>query len=151
MANSTTLAGYVEVGDGAVFAGMVILHQHVKVGRFCMLGGMTGSRVDLPPFALCDGRPGMVRGINTVGLRRNKMGPDKRAAIKQAYKLIYKSGLNTSQAITKIKEEIEQFDEIIEISDFFANSKRGVAPFWGEVKDGSREYGETLDSEGGDF
>jgi UDP-N-acetylglucosamine acyltransferase len=151
MANSTTLAGYVEVGDGAVFAGMVILHQHVRVGRYCMLGGMTGSRVDLPPFALCDGRPSMVRGINTIGLRRNKLGPDKRAAIRQAYKLIYRSGLNTTQALAKVKEEIESFDELTEICDFFANSKRGVAPAWGDVKEGSREVGETLDTQGEEF
>lgn len=146
MANATTLAGHVEVGDGAVFAGMVILHQHVKIGRFCMLGGMTGSRVDLPPFTLCDGRPAMVRGMNVIGLRRNKMGPEKRSAIKQAYKLIYRSGLNHSQAIAKIKEEIEAFDEINEICDFFATSKRGVAPAFGDVKEGSRELGETLDA-----
>lgn len=146
MANASTLAGYVEVGDGAVFAGMVILHQHVRIGRFCMLGGMTGSRVDLPPFTLCDGRPAMVRGLNVVGLRRNKMGPDKRAAIKQAYKLMYRSGLNHSQAIDRIKSEIEQFDEVVEICNFFANSKRGVAPAFGDVKEGSRELGETLDA-----
>lgn len=146
MANSSTLAGYVEVGDGAVFAGMVILHQFVKIGRFCMLGGMTGSRVDLPPFTLCDGRPAMVRGLNVVGLRRNKMGPDKRAAIKQTYKLIYRSGLNHSQAIEKIKAEVPDFEEVREVCDFFANSKRGVAPAFGVIKDGSRELGETLDA-----
>ncbi len=146
MANNTTLAGYVEVGDGAVFAGMVILHQHVKVGRFCMLGGMTGSRVDLPPFTLCDGRPAMVRGLNVIGLRRNKMGPEKRAAIKQTYKLMLRSGLNHSQAIARIKEEVEQFDEVKEVCDFFANSKRGVVPAFGDGGKGGRELGETLDS-----
>lgn len=144
MANNTTLAGYVEVGDGAVFAGMVILHQFIKVGRFCMLGGMTGSRVDLPPFTLCDGRPGMVRGLNIIGLRRNKMGPDKRSAIKQAYKLLYRSGLNHTQAIAKIKEELPKFEELDEVCDFFANSKRGVALFFGDVR-GSRELGETIE------
>ena len=145
MANSSTLAGYVEVGDGAVFAGMVILHQFVKIGRFCMLGGMTGSRVDLPPFTLCDGRPAMVRGLNVIGLRRNKMGPEKRAAIKQAYKLMYRSGLNHTQAIERIKADLPDFEELQEICNFFANSKRGVAPYFGDVKEGSREHGETLD------
>ena len=145
MANGTTLAGYVDVGDGAVFAGMCVIHQHVKVGRLCMLGGMTGTRVDLPPFALCDGRPAMVRGVNVVGLRRAKLGPDKRAAIKHAYKLLYRSGLNTSQAFERIKVEMQPFEEVTEICDFFANSKRGVAPAWGE---GAREVGETLEFQG---
>ncbi|MBX9689762.1 MAG: acyl-ACP--UDP-N-acetylglucosamine O-acyltransferase [Candidatus Obscuribacterales bacterium] len=146
MANATTLAGHVEVGDGSVFAGMVVMHQHTKVGRFCMVGGMTGSRVDLPPFTLTDGRPAMVRGINVIGLRRNKMGPDKRAAIKKCYKLLYRSGLNHSQAIAKIQEEVEQFEEVKEVCDFFANSKRGVAPTFGDVKEGTRELGEVLDA-----
>lgn len=147
MANATTLAGYVEVGDGAVFAGMVVLHQFVKVGRYCMLGGMTGSRVDLPPFTLCDGRPGMVRGLNVIGLRRNKVGPDKRSAIKQTYKLLYRSGLNYTQAIEQIKAEVEQFDEVREICDFFASSKRGVALAFstGRDDDSSRDHGETTD------
>ncbi len=143
MANGTTFGGYVEVGDGAVFAGMVILHQHVKIGRYCMLGGMTGSRVDLPPFTLCDGRPAMVRGLNVVGLRRNKMGPDKRNAVKQAYKLMYRSGLNHSQAIARIKEELSEFAEAIEVCEFFEHSKRGVAPAFGMKE---RELGETLDA-----
>ena len=144
MANNTTLAGYVEVGDGAVFAGMVVLHQFIRVGRCCMLGGMTGSRVDLPPFTLCDGRPGAVRGLNVIGLRRNKIGPDKRAAIKQAYKLLYRSGLNYKQAIERIKAELEPFEEVNEICDFFANSKRGVAAAFGEQKEGaSRDHGEV--------
>jgi UDP-N-acetylglucosamine acyltransferase len=145
MANGTTLAGYITIGDGAVFAGMCVLHQHVKVGRLCMLGGMTGTRVDLPPFTLCDGRPAMVRAVNVVGLRRNKLGPEKRAAIKLAYKLIYRSGLNTSQAFARIRDEMEPFEEVTEICDFFANSKRGVASAWGE---GPREVGETLDHQG---
>lgn len=145
MANATTLAGYVQIGEGSVFAGMCVLHQHIKVGRYAMLGGMTGSRVDLPPFALCDGRPAMVRGVNVIGLRRNKMGPEKRAAIKKTYKIIYRSGLNHSQAFAKIKEEMESIPEVMEICDFFTNSKRGVAPVWEKH---IREIGETLDFQG---
>jgi UDP-N-acetylglucosamine acyltransferase len=145
MANVTTLAGYIDVGDGAVFAGMCVLHQHVRVGRLAMLGGMTGTRVDLPPFTMCDGRPAMVRGVNVIGLRRNKMGPERRSAIKQAYKIIYRSGLNTSQAFERIKAEIEPFEEVAEICNFFATSKRGVVPAWFEQV---REVGETLESQG---
>ncbi len=148
MANAAMMAGYVEVGEGAVSASMVALHQHVRVGRFCMIGGVTGARLDLPPFSLADGRPATVRGINVIGLRRNKMSPERRAAIKQTYKLIYKSGLNTSQAITRIKEELEPFEEVTEICDFFVNSKRGVAPAFGEIITGSRDVGKTMEFQG---
>lgn len=127
MANSTCLAGHTSIGDFAVLSGYCIMHQWVRIGRFCMIGGMTGTRVDLPPFTICDGRPAAVRGINVVGLRRHKMPAEVRAAIKQAYKLIYRSGLNVSQAVSRIQEEIEPYEEVKEICDFFQASKRGVA------------------------
>lgn len=143
MANATTLAGHVEVGDGAVFAGMVVIHQHVRIGRLCMMSGMSGTRLDLPPFSMIDGRPGMVRGLNVIGMRRAKLGAEKRNAIKQAYKLLYRSGMNHSQALEKIKQEIEPFDELSEVCQFFAASKRGVAPAFGERERG--EHGEISD------
>jgi UDP-N-acetylglucosamine acyltransferase len=141
MANNTCLAGHVTIGDYCVFAGYCVVHQNVKVGRGTMVGGMTGTRVDLPPFTTCDGRPAAVRGINVIGLRRQKFAPPLRASIKQAYKLLYRSGLNFSQAIARIKEELEPAAELDEICSFFTESKRGVAPVFGE----KYEAGETLD------
>lgn len=141
IANGTNMAGYCQIGDGAVFSGACVLHQFVRVGRFCMIGGLTGSRVDLPPFTMCDGRPAMVRGLNVIGLRRGKMNPQLRAAVKQAYKLLYRSGLNYSQAIERIKAELELAPEIQEICDFFSDSKRGVAPAFGDFAEGKREHG----------
>lgn len=137
LTNNTTLAGHVEIGDNAVMSGFCIFHQFVRIGRAVMVGGMTGSRVDLPPFTICDGRPAVVRGVNVIGLRRQKISADVRAAIKQAYKLLYRFGLNTSQAIARIEEEIEPYPEIKEITNFFANSKRGVAAAYIGEGDGS--------------
>lgn len=127
MANAASLAGYVEVGDYTVMSGFVIIHQNVRIGRMCMLSGMTGTRVDLPPFTNLDGRPAMVRGINALGLKRNKFAPDLRSAIKEAYRIIYRTGLNKSNALTKVEEEIQPFDEVKEIVEFFKSSKRGCA------------------------
>lgn len=135
MANSTTLAGHVQVDDFAVLSGMIVLHQFVRVGRGCMVGGMTGSRVDLPPYTLCDGRPAAVRGVNVIGLRRQKINAETRASIKQAYKFIYRQGLNTSQALEKIETELKACPELKEICDFYRNSKRGVAVAFGEHQD----------------
>lgn len=137
LTNNTTFAGHVEIGDFAVFSGFCLIHQFVKVGRAVMVGGMTGSRVDLPPFTICDGRPAAVRGVNVIGLRRQKMPADVRAAIKQAYKIIYRYGLNTTQAITRIEEEIAPSPEIKEITQFFANSKRGVAGAFSDAAEGT--------------
>lgn len=133
MANGSTLAGYVEVGDGAVFGGICVIHQNVRIGRLCMMSGLTGARVDLPPFSVCDGRPAMVRGLNVIGMRRGKLGPETRASLKQAYKLLYKSGMNYTQAISKIEEELPPAPELKEICDFFRSSKRGVAIAFSEA------------------
>lgn len=145
MANNTCLAGHVTIGDYCVFAGYCIVHQHVTIGRGTMIGGMTGTRVDLPPFTTCDGRPAAVRGINVIGLRRQKFGPQVRASIKQAYKLLYRSGLNFSQAIARIKGELEPSPEVDEICRFFQDSKRGVAPAFGDKYE-SGELEETSES-----
>lgn len=133
LTNNTGFAGHVEVGDFTVFSGYCIVHQNVKIGRSVMMGGMTGTRLDLPPFTLCDGRPAAVRGINKIGLRRHGFSPDLRKAIHIAYKMLYRYGLNTSQAIARIQEEIEPYPEIKEITDFFQNSKRGVAHAFDEI------------------
>jgi UDP-N-acetylglucosamine acyltransferase len=132
IANASTLAGFCEVGDNTVLSGTCVFHQHVRVGRGVMMGGMTGTRVDLPPFTLCEGRPAAVRGINVIGLRRSKIGPQARANIKQAYKLLYRSGLNFAQAMERIENELEPSPEMKEICDFFRNSKRGLAPVFGD-------------------
>lgn len=141
MANAASLAGYVEVGDYTVMSGFVIIHQNVRIGRMCMLSGMTGSRVDLPPFTNLDGRPAMVRGINALGLKRNRFAPDLRTAIKEAYRIIYRTGLNKSNALTKVEEEIQPFEEVKEIVDFFKNSKRGCANAFVEVGEGENGHG----------
>jgi len=125
-ANSTTLGGHVVVGDRVVIGGSVVVHQFVRIGRLAMISGATGTRMDVPPFSMCDRRPVHFTGLNLVGLRRAKIGPEVRNAIKQAYKLLYRSSLNNTQALAKIEEECPLTDEIKEILDFYRSSKRGV-------------------------
>lgn len=141
MANCASLAGYVEVGDYTVMSGFVIMHQHIRIGRFVMLSGMTGSRMDLPPFSNIDGRPAMWRGINALGLKRGKIAPEVRTAIKEAYRLIYRSGLNITNALARVEEEIQPYPEIKEIINFFRTSKRGVAIAMIEGSDDDAEAG----------
>jgi len=126
LANSTMMAGHVTIGDHTVISGMCIFHQFVRIGRLCMISGMAGSRMDLPPFATLDGRPAMVRGINSIGMRRQGLSLKARSAVKEAYRLLYRSGLNSTQALERIQEEVELLPEVIEIIDFFKTSKRGV-------------------------
>lgn len=125
MANSATLAGHITVGDGTVMAGVCVFHQFVRIGRLCMVSGMTGSRMDLPPFVMLDGLPPAIRGLNSVGMKRHKFSPETRTAIKRAYKLLYRSGFNFTQALNHIEQE-DMVPEVAEIVEFFRSSKRGV-------------------------
>lgn len=126
LANSTMMAGHVTIGDYVVMSGMCIFHQFVRVGRMVMVSGLTGTRKDLPPFSMCDGRPAQVRGVNAIGLKRAGVGPTVRSAIKEAFRLLYRSGMNLSQALPLVEEQIEPYPEIKEIIDFIKSSKRGV-------------------------
>ncbi|MBI4534122.1 MAG: acyl-ACP--UDP-N-acetylglucosamine O-acyltransferase [Candidatus Melainabacteria bacterium] len=126
LANSTMMAGHVSLGDYTVMSGMCIFHQFVRVGRLVMVSGLTGTRLDLPPFTMCDGRPALMRGINVVGLRRQGITQTVRSAVKEAYRLLYRSNLNKGDAVARIECEIEPYPEIKEILDFVRSSKRGV-------------------------
>lgn len=126
LVNGTMMAGHVTIGDFTVTSGHCVFHQFVRVGRGCMISGLTGTRLDLPPFTMCDGRPALVRGINVIGMRRQGLGPKVRTAIKETYRILYRSGNNRSDALARVTETIEPYPEITEIVEFFRTSKRGV-------------------------
>lgn len=126
MANSSMLPGYVTVEDYVFISGLSTIHQHCRIGESAIVGAMTGSRLDIPPYFIADGRPAKIRGINRVGLRRRAIKPEVRSELAKAYKLIYLSGLNTANALEKIENELVQFDEIKKLVSFFKSSKRGV-------------------------
>jgi len=100
MANDSLLGGHVQIGDGAFLGGGSMCHQHVRVGRLAMAQGRTTRSV--PPFITAVAN--FAIGINSVGLRRAGLSPTERAEIKRAFKLLYRSGLNTKQALEKAAE-----------------------------------------------
>lgn len=126
MVNSAVVAGYVTVGDNVLLSGLTAVHQFGKVGRFAVLSGGTAISQDLPPFMICSERNGAIRNINIIGLRRNGFSKEVIRAIKNMYKIFYRSELNSSDAIAKIREEVESFPEVEEFIDFVETSKRGV-------------------------
>lgn len=135
MANSTILAGYAIVQDFVFISALSVLHQHCRIGESAMVGGMTGSRLDLPPYFIADGRPAKIRGVNKVGLRRRGIKADVREELSKAYKLIYKSNLNMTNALEKIEAELIQFEEIKKLLEFYRTSKRGVVGMDTEAED----------------
>ena len=133
--NYVGVSGHVVIEDRVVFGGMVGVHQYVRIGKLAMVGGVSKVVQDVPPFMMVDGRPTEVVGLNVLGLRRAGVGPAARAGLKQAYRLIYRSGLNLSQAIEAVENEVEPSQE----RDYllaFLNSVR--AGYGGRGNDPSR-------------
>jgi UDP-N-acetylglucosamine acyltransferase len=128
MANSAALAGHITLGDWVIIGGLVPMHQFVHIGDHAMIGG--GYRVpkDVPPYIRAGRDPLSFEGLNSVGLRRRGFSPKAIDLIEKAYVILYQSKLNVSQAVVRIKEELEQSPEIQNILNFIANSKRGIIP-----------------------
>lgn len=120
------LAGHVKVFNKA-FISVAAVHQFGRVGEYAMLGGYAKVVKDVPPFCIIDGNPGEVIGLNVVGLKRAGFKKEIRDKIKHTYKIIYRSGLNTSQALAKLKEENDPTPEVQNIIRFFEESDRGVS------------------------
>lgn len=128
MSNATTLAGEVVVEEYAIIGGLTGVHQFCRVGAHSMVAGASQIRQDCPPYMLTESAGGttQVRGPNIVGLQRRGYGSGVRTALKEAFKLLYREGLNRSQALERIKYEVDDIPEIRQLVQFYADSKRGV-------------------------
>ncbi len=126
MSNSVNLAGHVEIGDYAILGGVLPIHQFVKIGPHVMIGGGFRVQQDVCPYALVAGYPLKVIGINSVGLKRRGFDKDVIKTLEKTFKILFFSKLNTSQALERIKGEIEPIAQVQEIVDFFEKSERGV-------------------------
>jgi UDP-N-acetylglucosamine acyltransferase len=127
LANCALLAGHVEVGDYTFISGNVVVHQFCRIGSLAMIGGFTGINKDVPPYMLVRG-PSVVRSLNLVGMRRLKFSRELINELKEAYKLIFMSNLNTAQAIEGIKK-LKPFKELDYLVDFINGSKRGICKY----------------------
>jgi UDP-N-acetylglucosamine acyltransferase len=127
VANNCLLGGYVSVGDGAFLGGGCVFHQHMRVGRLVITQGASGFGKDIPPFVIAAER-NSVFALNVVGLRRAGFSAQQRDEIKAAFKLLYGSGLNLTQAIEKAASM--KFGRAgREFFEFVANArKRGICP-----------------------
>jgi len=128
--NGTLLAGYVAVEDQAFISGNCAVHQFVRIGRLAMVGGLTRIVKDVPPFLTTE-LDSAVSAINLVGLKRAGISPQTRAEIKQAYKLLYRSGLNTAQALEAL-DRIATTPEVRQFIAFIRGSQRGICRHKGE-------------------
>ncbi len=126
MANSVNLGGHVKIDDYAIVGGIVPVHQFVQIGCHAMIGGGFRVAQDLCPYAVAGGYPLSVRGLNLVGLRRRNFPRETVKILRQVYKLLFSSSLNTRQAVERIQQEIEIIPEVQNILDFIKRSDRGL-------------------------
>jgi len=126
MANSVGLAGHVQVEDRVVFGAISGIHQFVRIGTLAMIGGYSKVVQDIPPYMMADGRPCKVLDLNVIGLRRSGVSAKSRADLKQAYKMLYRSSMNMSQAIETIETEVESSPERDYLLDFIRKIRFGA-------------------------
>ncbi len=127
LANGVLLAGHVTIGDGAFVSGNVVVHQFCRIGTLSMIGGFSGVNKDVPPYMLMRG-PSVVRSVNLVGLRRAKFSRELIGTIKEAYKLLFQSDMNTAQAVEGIRK-LKPCKELDTLIDFLQSSKRGICKY----------------------
>ena len=124
--NAVLLAGHVTLGDGAVLGGVCAIHQHTRIGRFAMLGGASMNGQDVLPFTTTQGDRAVLRGLNMLGMRRGGFTREAMAAVKDAYKTLFLSGLTQVDALAKLKSE-NPGKEVSEWIEFIESAgKRGV-------------------------
>jgi len=125
IASCALIAGYVEIEDQAFVSGGVGVHQYSKIGRLAMVGGNAGVNSDLPPFFMYSGERVTARGLNLVGLKRAGFSVEEIAALKYAYRILYRSGLKLEAALARIESEVPG-EHARHLVRFIQGSKRGI-------------------------
>ena len=122
-ANEVALAGHIKIEDHVFLSNNVGAHQFVRMGRYAMIGGKSKIVQDVLPFFITDGNPARLRGVNSVGLRRGGFAEEERRALKEAYKLLFRSTKPLQDAL----RELEQVDDenVAHLARFIRSSKRG--------------------------
>jgi len=122
-ANEVALAGHIAIEDHVFLSNNVGAHQFVRMGRYAMIGGKSKIVQDVLPFFVTDGNPASVRGVNSVGLRRAGFTEEGRQALKEAYRMLFRSSL----PIADVLQQLEQVDNehVAHLVSFIRGSKRG--------------------------
>jgi len=126
MANAATLAGHIHVEDYAIIGGLTGVHQFTRIGAHCIIGGASAVTKDVPPYVMVAGNHAKPYGLNLIGMKRRGFKEETIKALKEAYRLIYRSSLLLSGAIERIKNEFADAPEVRHFVDFIQKSERGI-------------------------
>lgn len=124
--NGTQLAGHVAIDDRAIVSGLVAVHQFARIGRHSFVGGCSRVAKDVPPYLKAVGNPVKLYGLNSVGLQRSGFDDAIVRELKRAYRLVFRSELNVSQAMQRARSELQQFPEVAAFLTFIEESERGI-------------------------
>jgi UDP-N-acetylglucosamine acyltransferase len=127
MANAATLAGHVEVEDHAILGGLMAVHQFCRVGCHTMISGGAMISQDIPPYTIAQGDRAKTIGINLVGLKRRGFPEATIRGLKNAYRLMFRSGLRLEEALARIDHEYGTIPEVGHFTTFIKESQRGIA------------------------
>jgi len=125
--SSAGLAGHVVVEDRAVVGGHSLIHQFCRIGTMAIVGGCSKVVQDVPPYMLADGNPAVTRTINKVGLERNGVSDEAVAALKLAFRLVFRENLSISNALARIERELPPLPEVRRLVQFIRASDRGIS------------------------
>lgn len=125
-ANNATLGGHVTVDDFAIIGGMTAVHQFCVIGAHVMVGGCSGVAQDVPPYVIAQGNHATPFGLNIEGLKRRGFDKESLHAIRNAYKILYRSGKTLEEAKPEITELAKQHAAVQLFVDFFERSTRGI-------------------------
>ncbi len=124
--NYAGITGHVSVGNYATVGGLTGIAPFTRVGAYAYIGGCSRVTQDVPPYVIVAGVPALAQGVNVVGLRRAGIGPEVRRVIRQAFRILYRSGLSPRSAADRIRAEISPSPFTDHLIDFIESSKRGI-------------------------
>jgi UDP-N-acetylglucosamine acyltransferase len=126
MANAATLAGHVTIEDHAIVGGLVAIHQFVRIGESAILGGGAMVTQDIAPYCMAAGDRAVLHGLNLIGLKRRGFPPATIAALRSAYRTIFRSGLRLADALDQVRADAADDPSVAHFVEFIEASQRGI-------------------------
>lgn len=126
LANVATLGGHVELGDWVIMGGLSAIHQFTKVGAHAFIANNAAVTRDVPPYVMAVGQPAEPHAINSTGLSRRGFTPDQIRNIKNAYRVLYRSGLKLADAVQRLEEAAKSQPELRLFVEFIGRSTRSL-------------------------
>jgi len=134
--NYAGLTGHVVVEDRATVGGQVGIHPFVRIGTYAYVGGCSKVTQDVPPFLIADGLPARALSVNVIGMRRGGVAAASRRQVRDAFRILYRSGLAPATAIARIKTELGGDPLVAKLVAFVEGSRRGIVPGGRSAKSG---------------